>query len=258
MSFINWRVATAKHFATLNVQLIKTELQRRSLSATGNKEELIDRLLVDTAKDPPPNQEPTPRMHAISTSFPTVPISASLPTFNESGTPTFKHWIEELERIQRLTRWEDPTLLAIAQGKLRGVAAGWHASTGSRLTTWAIWKAGLQEQFGEQLSIIQWQQKRPRTVDDFLSIVSEVDRSLDHARLIRFPQSTEQFAGQPVRPQFQSATPRTDSTVNSPQNARPPTFQHTTPMMQPPRIGSLAPANQEARTTYLFTTPLNL
>ncbi|KAH7969386.1 hypothetical protein HPB52_017541 [Rhipicephalus sanguineus] len=121
-----------------------------------------------------------------------------------------------------------------------------------QLTTWAIWKAGLQEQFGEQLSIIQWQQKvtaltqkageslqqytfaklksmsrcpipitdkkrieylvqgirddqvatsiavqRPRTVDDFLNVVSEVDRALDHARLIRSPQSTEKFAGQP-------------------------------------------------------------
>ncbi|KAH7986504.1 hypothetical protein HPB52_024906 [Rhipicephalus sanguineus] len=86
-------------------------------------------------------------------------LSASLPTFNESGTPTFKHWIEELERIQRLARWEGPTLLAIAQGKLRGVAVDWHASSGRQLTTWAIWKAGLQEQSGEQLSIVQWQPK---------------------------------------------------------------------------------------------------
>ncbi|KAH7985302.1 hypothetical protein HPB49_026503 [Dermacentor silvarum] len=164
---------------------------------------------------------------------------ASLPTFNGSGTPTFKHGIEDLERIQRLARWEEPTLIAIAQGKLRGFAADWHSSAGRKLTTWTIWKAGLQEQFGEQLSMIQWQQKvtaltqkageslqqytvaklkimsrcpvpitdkgrieylvqgihddqvatsiavqRPRTLDDFLSIISEVDRALDHARLI--------------------------------------------------------------------------
>ncbi|KAH7933516.1 hypothetical protein HPB49_013269 [Dermacentor silvarum] len=151
MSFINWRVATAEDLATLNAQLIKTELQRRNLSTTGNKEELIDRLLVDTAKDPPPNHEPAPCVPEISTSFPTMPVpttsfpampaftsdpaenmqrmaaflhqnmaimmttiashanpvhvttlpdlSASLPTFNGSGTPTFKHWIEELKRI---------------------------------------------------------------------------------------------------------------------------------------------------------------
>ncbi|KAH7969333.1 hypothetical protein HPB52_016760 [Rhipicephalus sanguineus] len=91
------------------------------------------------------------------------------------------------------------------------------------------------------------EQARPRTVDDFLNVVSEVDRALDHARLIRSPQSTEQFAGQPVRPQFQSATPRSDSTVNSPQNARPSTFQHATPTRQPPRIASLPPADQESR-----------
>ncbi|KAH7952418.1 hypothetical protein HPB52_023267 [Rhipicephalus sanguineus] len=99
--------------------------------------------------------------HANPVHVTTLPdLSASLPTFSGSGTPTFKHWIlEELERIQRLARWEDPTLLAIAQGKLRGVAADCHASTGRQLTTWAIWKAGLHEQFGEQLSIIQWQQK---------------------------------------------------------------------------------------------------
>ncbi|KAH7960610.1 hypothetical protein HPB49_021509 [Dermacentor silvarum] len=206
--------------------------------------------------------------HANPVHVTTLPdLSASLPTFNGSGTPTFKHWIEVLERIQRLARWEGPTLLAIAQGKLRGVAADWHASTGRQLTTWTIWKAGLQEQFGEQLSMIQWQQKvtaltqkageslqqytfaklktmsrcpvpitdkerieylvqgirddqvatsiavqRPRTVDDFLSIVSEVDRALDHARLIRSAQPAEQFARQPGRPQLQSATPRTDST----------------------------------------------
>ncbi|KAH7959717.1 hypothetical protein HPB49_013307 [Dermacentor silvarum] len=291
MSFINWRVATAEDLAALNAQLNKTELQSRSLSTTGNKEELIDQRLGDTAKDPPPNHEPSTCVPAISTSFPTMPeptmsflamptftsdpaenmqpmaaflhhyvaimmttiashanlvhvttlpgLSASLPTFNASGTPTFEHWIEELERIQRLARWEDRTLLTIAQGKVCGVAADWYASTGRQLTSWTICKAGLQEQFGDQFLIIQWKQKvtaltqkaaeslqqytfaklkimsrcpvsitgkerieylvqhirdhqvatsidveRPRAIDDFLSIVSEVDRALDHARLI--------------------------------------------------------------------------
>ncbi|KAH7965515.1 hypothetical protein HPB49_008526 [Dermacentor silvarum] len=339
----------------------------QSTSATchshfARQEELIDRLLVDTAKDPPPNHEPAPCVPEIATSFPTMPVpttsfpampaftsdpaenmqrmaaflhqnmaimmttiashanpvhvttlpdlSASLPTFNGSGTPTFKHWIEELERIQRLARWEDPTLLAIAQGKLRGVAADWHASTGRQLTTWTIWKAGLQEQFVEQLSMIQWQQKvtaltqkageslqqytfaklktmsrcpvpitdkerieylvqgirddqvatsiavqRPRTVDDFFSIVSEVDRAVDHARLIRSPQPAEKFARQPGRLQLQSATARTDSTVNSSQTARPSTFQQTTRMTLPPRINSLPPADQESSQTAQTARP---
>ncbi|KAH7937638.1 hypothetical protein HPB49_013943 [Dermacentor silvarum] len=154
MSFIKWRVATAEDLATVNAQLIKTELQRRSLSTTGNKEELIDRLLVDKAKDLPPNHEPAPCVPAISKASPTMPVpitsfpamptltsdpaenmqrmaaflhqnmaimmttiashvnpvhvttlldlSVSLPTFNGSGTPTFKHWMEELDRNQRL------------------------------------------------------------------------------------------------------------------------------------------------------------
>ncbi|KAH6947049.1 hypothetical protein HPB50_016915 [Hyalomma asiaticum] len=190
MSFINWRVATAEDLATLSVHTIKTELQRRSLSTTGSKEELINRLLFGTAQELPPNQEPAPGLPATSASFRAMPtfttdpaenmqrmtaflhqnmavmlttiashanpvhvttlpdLSASLPTFNGSGIPTFKHWIEELERIQRPARWEDSALLAIAQGKLRGVAADWHASTGRQLTNWTIWKARLQ-----------WQQK---------------------------------------------------------------------------------------------------
>ncbi|KAH6935189.1 hypothetical protein HPB50_004377 [Hyalomma asiaticum] len=159
--------------------MVKTELQRRSLSTTGSKEELINRLSFDTVQELPPNHEaraatsaPFPTVPALMTSFPAMPkftsdpaenmrhmaaflyqdmavmmatiashaspvhattlldLSASLPTFNGSDTPTFKHWIEELERSQRLARWEGSTLLAIVQGKLCGVVADWHASTG--------------------------------------------------------------------------------------------------------------------------------
>ncbi|KAG0419175.1 hypothetical protein HPB47_004292 [Ixodes persulcatus] len=218
--------------------------------------------------------------------------------FNGSGTPTFKHWVGELERTQRLARWEDPTLLAIAQGKLCGVAADWHVSTGRQLTTWTTWKAGLEEQFGEQLSLIQWHQgvaaitqktgeslqqyafaklkrvsrcpapiagkerieylvqgirddqvatyiavQRSRTVDDFLSIKSEVDRALDHTRLAQYSKSTEKASG---RSTPQSAIVKTDSAVSSPQSVRSSTFQHTTDVMPLPRITSLPTPDQES------------
>ncbi|KAH6922383.1 hypothetical protein HPB50_013423 [Hyalomma asiaticum] len=227
MSFINWGVATAEDLATLNVQLIKTELQRRSLSTTGNKEELIDRLLVDTAKEPQPNHEPAPCVPAISTSFPTVPVL----TMSFPAMPTFTS--DPAENMQRMAAFLHQNMALM----MTTIAS--HANSVHGDNFWAIWKAGLQEQFGEQLSIIQWQQKvtaltqkageslqqytfaklkimsrcpipitdkerieylvqgirddqRPRTVDDFLNVVSEVDRALDHARLIRSPQSTEQ------------------------------------------------------------------
>ncbi|KAH7977688.1 hypothetical protein HPB49_003183 [Dermacentor silvarum] len=96
MSFINWRVATTEDLATLNAQLMKTELQRRNLSTTGNKEELIDRLLVDTAKDPPPNHEPAPCVPEISTSFPTMPV----PTTSFPAMPAFTS--DPAEDMQRM------------------------------------------------------------------------------------------------------------------------------------------------------------
>ncbi|KAG0444779.1 hypothetical protein HPB47_013388 [Ixodes persulcatus] len=124
--------------------------------------------------------------------------------------------------------WEDPTLLAIAQGKQRGVATNWHVSTGRQLSTCTIWKAGLKEQFalaqqpGDSLQqhafakfkilsrcpvpitdkerieyLVQGIRDdqiatsiavhRPRTVDGFLKIVSEINRTIDHSRLALTP-----------------------------------------------------------------------
>lgn len=53
-------------------------------------------------------------------------LSALPVTFSRNTTPTLTHWTEELERAQRLARSRHPTVLAIAQGKLLGVARDWH------------------------------------------------------------------------------------------------------------------------------------
>ncbi|KAH9367209.1 hypothetical protein HPB48_003228 [Haemaphysalis longicornis] len=91
-------------------------------------------------------------------------LSASLRTFHGSGVPSAESWLEELERTQKLVAWEDSTLLAIAQSKLRGAAADWHETQGWHMTTWHIWKASLKESFGEQLSFIQWQETSDRQI----------------------------------------------------------------------------------------------
>ncbi|KAH7958386.1 hypothetical protein HPB49_001149 [Dermacentor silvarum] len=128
-------------------------------------------------------------------------LSASLPTFNASGTPTFEHWIEELERIQRLARWEDRTLLTIAQGKWKQKVTALTQKAGESLQQYTFAKLKImsrcpvsitgKERIEYLVQHIRDHQvatsidvERPRTIDDFLSIVSEVDRALDHARLI--------------------------------------------------------------------------
>ncbi|KAL1446723.1 hypothetical protein MTO96_028755, partial [Rhipicephalus appendiculatus] len=104
MSFINWRVATAEDLAAVSVQLIRTELQRRSLSTTGNKEELIDRLLVDIAKDPPPAHEPAPSASDISTPLASTPA----PTMSFPAMPTFTSDPAENMQVEPLQVEHEP------------------------------------------------------------------------------------------------------------------------------------------------------
>lgn len=58
MLFITWRVTTAEKLAAVRVRLVRNAYQCRSLSTTGNKEELIDRLFVDIAKDTTTSSRP--------------------------------------------------------------------------------------------------------------------------------------------------------------------------------------------------------
>ncbi|KAL3202160.1 hypothetical protein MRX96_012132 [Rhipicephalus microplus] len=58
MLFITWRVTTAEELAAVRVRLVRNAYQCSSLSTTGNKEELIDRLFVDIAKDTTTSSRP--------------------------------------------------------------------------------------------------------------------------------------------------------------------------------------------------------
>ncbi|CAN8005679.1 unnamed protein product [Ixodes hexagonus] len=86
-------------------------------------------------------------------------LSASLPTFSGDGGISARHWIEELERTQGLACWEPSTLLAVALGKLRGPAADWKAVTGRQCPTWDTFRTAFKAQFGDRLTLLQWQHK---------------------------------------------------------------------------------------------------
>ncbi|KAL3222346.1 hypothetical protein MRX96_028445 [Rhipicephalus microplus] len=98
---MNWCVATTEDLAAVSVHLIRTEFQCRSLSTTGNKEELIDRLLVGIAKDPPPAHKsersasdistPLASMPAPMVSFPAMPSFPSDPAENIQRMAAFLH-----------------------------------------------------------------------------------------------------------------------------------------------------------------------
>lgn len=127
-----------------------TELRRRNISTTANKEELIERLLFQISERFPNASYPGPPTpfpvmpaftddsvenmrllvaflhqnmgvvksalgcHISPVSLKTLPdLSALLSTFSGNGTLTLRQSTEELGRAQRLVRWEDPILLAI-------------------------------------------------------------------------------------------------------------------------------------------------
>ncbi|XP_042147578.1 uncharacterized protein LOC121836681 [Ixodes scapularis] len=278
MPLINWEEATAAELSGFTADLIREELGRRQLDNTGNKEEIIERLLINIAETKPlpeanahgvlpsdstsagqPGTSTMPtftadpvlnmqlltaylqqslQIPARSVNVTTLPdLSSTISTFSGDGGISARRWLEDLERTQQLASWEPSTLLAIALGKLRGPAADWKVTTGKQFKTWPEWKEAFQAQFGEQLSLIQWQTRvaarqqaqgeslvnytlaklkiiarcpvtltdqqrleyviqglrdrqiataiavqRPSTVPLFMTIVTDLDRTLDHNR----------------------------------------------------------------------------
>ncbi|KAH7965668.1 hypothetical protein HPB49_009525 [Dermacentor silvarum] len=168
MPLINWDKATATDLACFTAERIREELSRRYIDSTGSKDDIIQRLPIDIATkrtrsspaSPTPEQALTLSQTANRTvNVTTLPdLSSTLPTFSGDGGLAAHRWVKDLEPIQQLASWEPATLLAIALGKLRGPAAHWRVTTGSNFTTWPEWKKAFLNQFGQQLSLIQWQE----------------------------------------------------------------------------------------------------
>ncbi|KAM7281312.1 uncharacterized protein ISCGN_006489, partial [Ixodes scapularis] len=185
---INWEEATAAELSGFTADLIREEIGRRQLDNTGNKEEIIQRLLNNIAETKtlpeanahealPSDSMPTftadpvlimqlltaylqqsLQIPARSVNVTTLPdLSSTISTFSGDGGISARRWLEDIERTQQLASWEPSTLLAIVLGKLRGPAADWKVTTGKQFKTWPEWKEAFHAQFGEQLSLIQWQ-----------------------------------------------------------------------------------------------------
>lgn len=208
MPLINWNEATVEDLHGFTTDFIRHELSRRNLETTGSKDEMIERLLADIAHNRQPSGIPdsTAEQPVVTSSTqvlsdllqqfltlsqrPTVPVqvttlpdlSASLPTFSGDGSISAHQWLEELERTQGLASWTPSTLLAVALGKLRGPAADWKSVAGNHCDTWENFKLEFENQFGDKLTLLQWQHIVTRRVQ--LPSESLVDYSLAKLRVI--------------------------------------------------------------------------
>lgn len=154
----------------LSVELLREELERRSLETTGTKDELVQRLHKDIQESrdstPTPAQTPPaanfsldaatiqalaalmqqlPRPSTVVTTLPD--LSASIPSFDESPRQSVNAWLDEVRRVQQLASWDDATTRLIAASKLKGTARNWHLTFGHQYVTWQEWRNALKNTF---------------------------------------------------------------------------------------------------------------
>ncbi|KAH7959520.1 hypothetical protein HPB49_011592 [Dermacentor silvarum] len=196
MPLVNWSEATPADLAGFTVDCLREDLARRNLDATGSKEEIISRLIADIAQNRPMTPPlPSPDCGASTQRCNVTPLppslgaaqttelltgllqqllhvsqraaapvqvtnltdlSASLPTYSGDGSISASHWVEELERTRNLASWEPSSLLAVAQGKLRGAAADWKAVFGRQCPTCETFRQALLDQFSSKQTLLQW------------------------------------------------------------------------------------------------------
>ncbi|KAH7939781.1 hypothetical protein HPB52_017373 [Rhipicephalus sanguineus] len=182
MPGILWHELDTATMSRLSVELLREELERRSLETTGTKDQLVQRLHKDIQESrdstPTPAQMPPtanfsldaatiqalaalmqqlPRPSTVVTTLPD--LSASIPSFDESPRQSVNAWLDEVRRVQQLASWDDATTRLIAASKLKGTARNWHLTFGHQHVTWQEWVNALKSTFSSALSLIEWQER---------------------------------------------------------------------------------------------------
>ncbi|KAH7971865.1 hypothetical protein HPB52_003488 [Rhipicephalus sanguineus] len=152
----------------LSVELLREELERRSLATTGTKDDLVQRLHNDiqASRDSTPMPDQTPARGvdaAVATAFNSCydiarPFGVNSELRIISAT-SVNAWLDEVRRVQQLASWDDATTRLIACSKLKGTARNWHMTFGHQHVTWQEWSNALKSTFSSELSLTEWQER---------------------------------------------------------------------------------------------------
>ncbi|GFT95488.1 putative gypsy-29-i dr [Nephila pilipes] len=142
----------------LTIVQLKKELRFRNLSLTGNKNDLMLRIVEDNIKRK--NEGTLDQLNTLRMQY-----------FNDEETPSDRNLLMEIEslrkQVERLTNWSDELKLTNAISRLSGSAKNWQLTTGKKFNDWITWKTALASRF-----------KRRITMQEFLAHQSE--RILKH------------------------------------------------------------------------------
>ncbi|GFT52695.1 putative gypsy-29-i dr [Nephila pilipes] len=142
----------------LTIVQLKKELRFRNLSLTGNKNDLMLRIVEDNNKRK--NEGTLDELNTLRMQY-----------FNDEETPSDRNLLMEIESLRKqvelLTNWSDELKLTNAISRLSGSAKNWQLTTGKNFNDWITWKTALASRF-----------KRRITMQEFLAHQSE--RKLKH------------------------------------------------------------------------------
>lgn len=76
-------------------------------------------------------------------------LTSTMPLYSGQDTENFKEWKDTLKSAQDRCSWSDEATLSAAISRLRGRAAAWHRTEGSKILTWPEWITALQKEFDQ-------------------------------------------------------------------------------------------------------------